>query len=176
MMFSRILFFSAVSSIVILGGCLMTQFEDNSRNNVAGIFYPVQEITEPSITSDLMTSEVSASSVYGEGYPSDGQIIGFEPPSNALHLSPATIAGVWNLSVSGAVCRIATPQTKFGQGYRAGPLHCPGVFSRVSSWSVEGKKLYFHDNLGHVAAALYSTGMDHFEGRTFDHQFVILDR
>ena len=47
------------------------------------------------------------------------------PPANAPDLTPSSIGGVWTVSVSGQSCKIATSQTKYGQGFRAGPLRCP---------------------------------------------------
>ena len=43
--------------------------------------------------------------------------------------------------VSGQSCKVATPQTKFGAGYRAGPLRCPAPIDGVKSWNVAGKQL-----------------------------------
>ena len=48
-----------------------------------------------------------------------------QPPAGAPDLTASSVAGVWNATVSGQSCKVATPQTKFGQGYRAGPLRCP---------------------------------------------------
>src|SRR5262245_63673345 len=42
-----------------------------------------------------------------------------EPPSNASDVTVASVAGVWNATVQGQSCKIATPQTKFGAGFRA---------------------------------------------------------
>src|SRR5262245_58747981 len=59
-----------------------------------------------------------------------------EPPATAPDLTASNVAGVWNASVSGQSCKVATPQTKFGAGFRAGPLHCPAPIDGVKSWSV----------------------------------------
>ena len=48
-----------------------------------------------------------------------------EPPAAAPDLTAGSVAGVWNASVSGQTCKVATPQTKFGAGFRAGPLALP---------------------------------------------------
>jgi len=93
-----------------------------------------------------------------------------------VELSPASVAGVWKASIGGMNCQIATPQTKFGKGYRAGPLHCPAVFSRVNSWAVSGSQLVFYDNAGNSVAMLYSSDGARFEGRTASGMPVTLSR
>jgi len=96
--------------------------------------------------------------------------------SSGIELSPASVAGVWKASIGGMNCQIATPQTKFGKGYRAGPLHCPAIFSRVNSWSVNGSQLVFYDNTGNRIATLYSSDGLRFEGQTGSGMQVILSR
>ncbi|RCL03235.1 MAG: putative outer membrane protein [Candidatus Tokpelaia sp. JSC189] len=93
-----------------------------------------------------------------------------------IELTPASVSGVWRASVGGMTCRIATSQTKFGQGYRAGPLHCPAAFSRVSSWAVRGAHLIFFDNAGSNVATLYSSDGTQFEGQTVLGVHVVLSR
>ncbi len=86
--------------------------------------------------------------------------------ANAPELTPGSVAGVWNATVAGQGCRVATPQTKFGQGYRAGPLRCPAPLDTVKSWNVEGKQLALYDQSGSVLARLYSSGNERFDGQT----------
>ena len=88
------------------------------------------------------------------------------PPPDAPDMTPATVGGVWNVSVSGQSCKIATSQTKFGQGFRAGPLRCPAPVDGVKSWAVSGKQLSLYDESGAVAATLYSSGSEKFDGQT----------
>src|SRR5690606_14920104 len=94
----------------------------------------------------------------------------------AAEISSGAVAGVWNASVSGQSCRIATPQTKFGQGYRAGPLRCPAPLDGVKSWNVSGKQLALYDGNGSVLARLYSAGGSRFDGQTSSGQPVSLAR
>jgi Protease inhibitor Inh len=75
------------------------------------------------------------------------------------------VAGVWNVSLAGQSCKVATPQTKFGQGFRAGPLKCPAEMANVKSWNVAGKQLVMYDEGGATIARLYSTG-NGFSGQT----------
>ena len=95
---------------------------------------------------------------------------------NAPELSAGSVAGVWNASVAGQSCRIATPQTSFGQGYRAGPLRCPAPLDGVKSWNVEGSQLALYDDSGGVLARLSSSGPEAFDGQTSTGQPVSLSR
>lgn len=87
-------------------------------------------------------------------------------PPDAGDVSTGSVAGVWNASVSGQSCRIATPQTRFGQGYRAGPLRCPAPLDTVRSWNVADRQLALYDENGNVLARLYSSGAQRFDGQT----------
>lgn len=88
------------------------------------------------------------------------------PAAGAPDLTAGSVAGVWNASVSGQSCRVATPQTKFGSGYRAGPLRCPAPIDNVKSWNVAGKQLTLYDENGGTLARLYSSGGEKFDGQT----------
>ena len=88
------------------------------------------------------------------------------PPSGAADLTAGSVAGVWNASVSGQSCKVATPQTKFGSGFRAGPLRCPAPIDGVKSWNVAGKQLTLYDEGGGTLARLYSSGGEKFDGQT----------
>lgn len=86
--------------------------------------------------------------------------------ANAPDLTATSVAGVWSASVSGQSCKVATPQTKFGQGFRAGPLRCPAPIDGVKSWNVAGKQLTLYDEGGASLARLYSSGEGRFDGQT----------
>lgn len=88
------------------------------------------------------------------------------PPASAPDLTPSTVGGVWTVNVSGQSCKIATSQTKFGSGFRAGPLRCPAPVDGVKSWNVAGKQLSLYDENGGVMARLYSSGPEKFDGQT----------
>jgi len=116
--------------------------------------------------------------VYGrdQGGGEGEQVAALDTPSNALELSPAKIAGVWQVSVDGMPCQIATPMTKFGQGYRAGPMRCPAAFSNVNAWNVAGRDLIFFNRDGAAQITLYSTNGTSFVGRSQDGAQIILTR
>lgn len=99
-----------------------------------------------------------------------------EPPATAPDLSAGGVAGVWTASVSGQSCKVATPQTKFGAGFRAGPLRCPAPIDGVKSWNVAGKQLTLHDANGSVLARLYSSGPEKFDGQTESGMPISLSR
>ena len=111
----------------------------------------------------------------GGSQPADGaQIAALE--QNAADITAGSVAGVWNASISGQSCRVATPQTRFGQGFRAGPLRCPAPLDGVKSWNVSGKQLALYDEGGNVLARLYSSGGSRFDGQTSTGQPVSLSR
>ncbi len=86
------------------------------------------------------------------------------------------VAGVWSVSTAGQSCKVATPQTKYGQGFRAGPLKCPGDMGNVKSWNVAGKQLVFYDENGGKLATLYQTSPGKFDGQTTGGTPVSLSR
>jgi Protease inhibitor Inh len=90
-------------------------------------------------------------------------------------LTVGSVAGVWGVSVAGQNCKIATPQTKYGQGFRAGPLKCPGEMANVKSWNVAGKQLTLYDEGGSPVARLYGAGGG-FSGQTSGGSPISLSR
>ena len=120
--------------------------------NTAQLPPPAQPATPPPGTEDIAALPPPPAST--------------EPPANASDVTAASVAGVWNATVSGQSCRIATPQTKFGAGFRAGPLHCPAPLDGIKSWNVSGKQLSLYDEGGGVLARLYSTAGERFDGQT----------
>lgn len=108
--------------------------------------------------------------------PAEGTQVAAAPPTDAPDVTAGSVAGVWNASVSGQSCRVATPQTRFGAGYRAGPLRCPAPLDGVKSWNVEGKQLALYDEGGNVLARLYSSGGERFDGQTTSGQPISLSR
>ncbi|MBV2141977.1 protease inhibitor Inh/omp19 family protein [Falsochrobactrum sp. TDYN1] len=98
------------------------------------------------------------------------------PPESAPDLTPGSVAGVWNANLAGQSCKIATPQTKYGQGFRAGPLRCPGELASLASWAVNGKQLSLYDANGGTVATLYSSGQSRFDGQTVAGQALSLSR
>lgn len=112
----------------------------------------------------------------------DTQIAALDPDAQAAaaaaapEITAGSVAGVWSVTVAGENCRVATPQTKFGQGFRAGPLRCPAPMDGVKSWNVAGSQLAFYDEGGQVLARLYSTGSENFSGQTTNGQPISLSR
>lgn len=96
--------------------------------------------------------------------------------ADAPEVSPGSVAGVWTASIAGTTCKIATPQTKFGSGYRAGPLKCPDPVAGVKSWSAAGKQLVLYDQNGSAVARLYQSGAGRFDGQTTGGQPITLTR
>lgn len=102
-------------------------------------------------------------------FPSAPVDVAAAPPAAdpaAPELTAGGVAGVWTVSMSGQSCKVATPQTRFGSGFRAGPLRCPAPMDGVKSWNVAGKQLSFYDGAGTVVAQLYQAGSEKFNGQT----------
>jgi len=115
------------------------------------------------------------------GMTGDGQqVAALDPnasaPAGAPDLTAGSVAGVWNATVAGQGCRVATPQTKFGQGFRAGPLRCPVPLDGVKSWNVAGKQLSLYDGNGDLLARLYSSSPERFDGQMTSGQPISLSR
>lgn len=107
------------------------------------------------------------------GLPADGtQVAAASGPDVTI----GGVAGVWSVSTGGQSCKVATPQTKYGQGFRAGPLKCPGDMGNVKSWNVAGKQLVFYDENGGKLATLYQTAPGKFDGQTIGGSPVSLTR
>lgn len=103
------------------------------------------------------------------------QMAALPPAGGGAPVSASGVAGVWNASVAGQSCRIATPQTRFGEGFRAGPLRCPAPLDGVRSWNVSGSTLTLYDANGGALANL-SGGGGNFSGQTSTGQPVSLTR
>jgi len=131
---------------------------------------PVGQISQNQLPPPGDTYDGAQNPTYGE------QVAALETPGNALELSADSIAGVWQASVDGMPCQIATPMTKFGQGYRAGPMRCPVALANVNVWNVQGRDLVFYNREGVVQATLYSTNGSSFIGRSQDGAQIILTR
>lgn len=93
-----------------------------------------------------------------------------------INLAAASIAGVWNANIDGMSCKIATPMTKFGKGYRSAPMHCPTAISAANSWNISGSKLEFFDASGAVVATLSSQDGRYFNGQTVSGSNISLSR
>lgn len=107
------------------------------------------------------------------------QVAALDPNAGSASSAPVTeggVAGVWNVSVGGQSCRVATPRTKFGQGYRAAPLRCPAPLDGVKSWAVQGNQMILYNESGSQVASLSSSGPEKFNGTTSSGSPVSLSR
>ena len=77
---------------------------------------------------------------------------GAERAAGAPDLTFGSVAGVWNASVSGQSCQVATPQTKLARLPRRSAA-LPGTIDGVKSWNVAGKQLTLYDENGGAAGA-----------------------
>ena len=160
-----------------LAGCTSERFSPAGSNRAPA---PLAAAPSGTVTSNQLPppSAATNASEFPEAPQQDTQVAALDPnaAANAPDVSTGSVAGVWNVNVSGQSCRVATPQTKFGAGYRAGPLRCPAPMDGVKSWNVEGKQLAFYDANGGVLARLYSSGGERFDGQTTSGQPISLTR
>ncbi|MFC4626496.1 protease inhibitor Inh/omp19 family protein [Daeguia caeni] len=164
---------------VILAGCQSARMDDSYSPPIPSA--PAAPLA-PAPSGTVQKGDLSSPATFPEapqtnpaGQPGDTQIASL-PPASAPDLTPGAVAGVWTASLGGQSCKIATPQTKYGQGYRAGPLRCPGELGNLASWAVNGKQLTLYDGAGGTVATLYATGPGSFNGQTSGGQALTLSR
>lgn len=171
-----------LAAATLLAGCQSSRFEPMASNTPAQAQYPapIQAAPTTSVQSGTL-NDVNASQFPANpndlNAPASGNTqVASLPPATSVDLTPGKVAGVWNASLAGQSCKVATPQTKFGQGYRAGPLRCPGELASLASWSVNGKQLMLYDANGGTVASLYSSADGRFDGQTTGGQTISLSR
>lgn len=161
------------------GGCSTSRFSSMEDQQPA----PLQPAPAGQVTSNQLPPPAAPGTTDPAQFPTapaNTQVASLPPdgtaPAGAADLSAASVAGVWNVSVAGQSCKVATPQTKFGAGFRAGPLHCPAPIDGIKSWNVAGKQLTLYDENGGSLARLYSSGGSKFDGQTSSGQAISLTR
>lgn len=156
-----------------LAGCQSERFTGMDTRPVAPA--PLSAAPAGTITASQLPPPVQPGTVNPSQFPAAPGADPMAPPGgtqmaavdpNAPAVTAGSVAGVWNATVSGQSCRVATPQTRFGQGFRAGPLRCPAPLDGVKSWNVEGSQLALYDEGGGVIARLQSSGGSRFDGQT----------
>ncbi|WP_265517739.1 protease inhibitor Inh/omp19 family protein [Nitratireductor luteus] len=179
---SKTFIFAASLMTLALAGCQSGRFTPMQSNAPA----PLAAAPAGTVTSSQLPPPAQATSPSefpeAPGGTGDTEMAALDPAAQAAaaagapEITAGSVAGVWSVSVAGENCRVATPQTKFGQGFRAGPLRCPAPMDGVKSWNVAGNQLAFYDESGQVLARLYSTGSENFSGQTTNGQPISLNR
>lgn len=180
MMVSRLGLAALSVAAIALAGCSSTRFSSMDSAQPA----PLPAAPSGSVSSSQLPPPAQPGTADPSKFPAapggGTQVASLPPaggpPAGAADLTPSSVAGVWNVSVSGQSCKVATPQTKFGSGYRAGPLHCPPPIDGIKSWNVSGKQLTLFDGDGGTLARLYSSGGEKFDGQTSSGQPISLTR
>ncbi|AZN96978.1 hypothetical protein EJ066_06580 [Mesorhizobium sp. M9A.F.Ca.ET.002.03.1.2] len=157
---------------LVASGCSTSRFSSMDQEQPA----PLQAAPSGKVTGNQLPPPAAPGTADPSKFPTapqgtlDPQVAALPPdgtaPAGAPDLTAGSVAGVWKASVSGQSCQVATPQTKFGAGYRAGPLHCPAPIDGIKSWNVAGKQLTLYDENGGTLARLYSSGGEKFDGQT----------
>jgi hypothetical protein len=169
MTFSKTGLVAVSLAALIASGCSTSRFSSMDDQQPA----PLPPAPAGTVTGNLLPPPAAPGTADASQFPTapaNSQVASLPPdgsaPAGAPDLTAASVAGVWNASVSGQSCKVATPQTKFGAGYRAGPLHCPAPIDGIKSWNVAGKQLTLYDENGGTLARLYSSGGEKFDGQT----------
>lgn len=180
MKFSRTGLMAMSLAALVASGCSSTRFSSMDTVRPA----PLEAAPAGTVTANQLPPPVAPGTTDPSQFPSapqNTQVAALPPaggaaPAGAPDLTASSVAGVWNVNVSGQSCKVATPQTKFGQGFRAGPLHCPAPIDGIKSWNVAGKQLTLYDQDGGTLARLYSSGGEKFDGQTSTGQPISLTR
>ncbi|TPN62546.1 hypothetical protein FJ986_25235 [Mesorhizobium sp. B1-1-1] len=169
MTFSKTALVAVSLAALVASGCSTSRFSSMDDQQPA----PLQPAPSGQVTANQLPPPASPGTTDPSRFPTapqNSQVASLPPdgsaPAGAPDLTAASVAGVWNASVSGQSCKVATPQTKFGAGFRAGPLHCPAPIDGIKSWNVAGKQLTLYDENGGTLARLYSSGGSKFDGQT----------
>jgi hypothetical protein len=164
---------------LVASGCSTSRFSSVDEQQPA----PLQAAPAGKVTGNQLPPPASPGTTDPAQFPTapaNSQVASLPPdgaaPAGAPDVSAANVAGVWNATVGGQSCKVATPQTKFGAGFRAGPLHCPAPMDGVKSWNVSGKQLTLYDQNGGTLARLYASGSSKFDGQTANGQPISLTR
>ena len=162
-------------ALLALSGCTSQRFSSVNTPPPSTVAQPLEPAPAGTVTAGQLPAPGAPGAFppapTGPAAPAPVQVA-----ANAIDLTPTSIAGVWNAMVAGQGCKVATPQTKFGAGYRAGPLRCPAPVDGVKSWNVGGKQLTLYDQDGGTLARLYSSGGEKFNGQTSNGLPISLSR
>lgn len=153
----------------LLSACASARFGSSSLPANAGAGdsngAPLGQISQtdlpPPAGAEMAASATGAPMMGG----ASGDLSALPQPDGAVSVTPAAVSGVWTAVVNGMQCRLVTPQTKAGQGYRAAAPNCPSLLAQVGSWNVSGKQLLLYDKSGKNLAVLYSGADSRFVGR-----------
>jgi Protease inhibitor Inh len=167
MNFSKTGLLAVSLAALVASGCSTSRFSSLGGDQPA----PLEAAPAGKVTANQLPPPAAPGTTDPSQFPNapQNQVASLPPgeaPAGAADLTAASVAGVWNASVSGQSCKVATPQTKFGSGFRAGPLHCPAPIDGIKSWNVAGKQLTLYDENGGTLARLYSSGGEKFDGQT----------
>ena len=183
MTFSKSAILVAVVATTAVSGCTSQRFASiDTRQNSSTIAQPLEPAPIGQVTAGQLPPPGQAGMTDPTAFPAAPGATETPPTQMAAAagggqpITPGSVAGVWNATVAGQGCRVATPQTRFGQGFRAGPLRCPAPLDGVKSWNVEGSQLALYDQDGGVLARLYSSGGERFDGQTTSGMQVSLSR
>jgi hypothetical protein len=172
----------AILAVTLVSGCTRTVGPLESASslppapagNVSSQTLPPPPATNPNVATDINGNPINAlpgQTIDGTtGLPIDQN----QPTQNtqvaavdSKPLDRGSVAGVWNVQVSGGTCRFATSFTRRSTHFQASPLRCPDPeLSNVREWNVSGNQMVLYDQSGSAVARLFKTGTQRLDGKT----------
>lgn len=108
----------AVAAVgMVLAGCQSTRFDNDGMDRVTPRPAPLQSAPSGSVTQSQLpppggANQFPTAPTTGSGAApaSQGTQVASLPPANAPDVTAGSVAGVWNASLAGQSCKIATGQ------------------------------------------------------------------
>jgi hypothetical protein len=152
---------------LLAAGCSSTRFSSMNEQPA-----PLQPAPSGNVTASTTLPPPAApgaappAASFPEAPGTSTQMAAADPAATAPDLTTGNVVGAWNASVQGQSCQLITSLTKLGSNNRAASRQCAAPVNGVKSWNVSGKQLSLYDESGSVAATLYSSGPEKFDGQT----------
>jgi len=167
MAFSKTGLIAVSLAALLAAGCSSTRF--SSMNEQPAPLQPAPSGTVTSSTTLPPPAAPGAQPTDPANFPAaptQTQVAAADPATTAPDVTTGTVVGAWNASVSGQSCQLIASMTKLGSNNRAASRGCAAPVNGVKAWNVSGKQLSLYDESGSVAATLYSSGPEKFDGQT----------
>lgn len=168
MAFSKTGLIAVSLAALLAAGCSSTRFSSMNEQPA-----PLQPAPSGSVTSSTTLpppaapgAKPAADPAAFPAAPGQTQVAAADPAASAPEVTTGNVVGAWNASVSGQSCQLITSLTKLGSNNRAASRGCAAPVNGVKAWNVSGKQLSLYDESGSVAATLYSSGPEKFDGQT----------
>jgi len=132
-----------------------------------GALQPVNPTAPPSTTSaeNLQPEKYVPPTTANENAGAEKAVV--VAAASSKPVTRQALVGAWTVSTGGSHCQIFLALTKWSGGYRAASRKCSAVsISDVQAWDVKGKKVILVDSSGSIAATLYRSANERYDGST----------